>query len=170
MTSPFLNTLVNDFPQTDYSGQTRGNSAGTLWGEAPHIHGIDTHVAGTLPPTSKVITGTVSAFDGTAVGFVIDDVTYSITGATDGPSFVALWNAKPTHRAVALASTPSAGVVKLTLEGLSNPVITAYTPGSPDFTGVATVTAGVQLRGTKRASCQPCGPSRLDDHLSSLTR
>ena len=142
MTSPFLNTLVNDFPQTDYSGVTRGNSAGTLWGEAPHLHGIDCHVAGTVPPTQKVITGTVSAFDGGAVGFVIAGITYPITGALDGPGFVALWNALPTHRSIALASTPSAGVVQLTIEGLSNPTITSYSPGTPDFTGIATVTSG----------------------------
>lgn len=142
MTSPFLNTLVNDFPQTDYSGVTRGNSAGTLWGEAPHLHGIDCHVAGTVPPTQKVITGTVAGFDGTAVGFVIAGITYPVTGALDGPGFVALWNALPTHRSIALASTPSAGVVQLTIEGLSNPTITSYSPGTPDFTGIATVTSG----------------------------
>lgn len=142
MTSPYLQSL-SDFPQTDYSGVPRSNTAGTLWGQAPHIHGIDCHVGGTLPPTSKYITGTVSAFDAAvAVGFVIDDVTYSVLGASDAPTFVALWNAKATHRAIGLASVPSAGVIGLTIEGLSDPTITSYTPGAPDITGITTVTSG----------------------------
>lgn len=141
LASTLLGSL-SDFPQTDYSGQTGANPAGSLWADSPNIAGIDTHVAGTVPPTSKIITATVSGFDGTAVGFVIDGITYPVTGATNATTFAALWNALTPHRAVAFADTSDASNVRLTLEGLGNPDITSYTPGAPDFTPITVVTAG----------------------------
>lgn len=141
LASTLLGSL-SDFPQTDYSGQTGANPAGSLWADSPNIAGIDTHVAGTVPPTSKIITATVSGFDGTAVGFVIDGITYPVTGATNATTFAALWNALTPHRAVAFADLLDATNVRLTLEGLGNPDITSYTPGAPDFTPITVVTAG----------------------------
>ena len=140
MTSPFLQSL-SDFPLSDYSGVSRANSAGSLWADHD-ARGVDCHVGGTVPPTQKTITGTVANFDGGEVGFVIAGITYPVTGATDAPSFVSLWNSLPTHRSIALASVPSAGVIGLAIEGLSDPTITSYSPGTPDITGIATVTSG----------------------------
>lgn len=140
LASTLLGSL-SGFPQTDYSGETGANPAGSLWADSPNISGIDCHVAGTVPPTSKVITATPSGFDGGVVGFVIDGITYPVTGATTAATFVALWNALATHRAVALAAVSGADV-QLTLEGLSDPTITSYTPGTPDLTPITTVTSG----------------------------
>lgn len=131
-----------NFPQTDFTDPTRANPVGTLWAQSPEIPQLDCHVGGSAVPLNKIITGTLTNPDGTAVGFVIDDLTYSIADAADAPDFVSKWNAKPAFRAVALASVPEAGKVKLELEGLSNPTITSYTPGGPDFDPIVVNQAG----------------------------
>ncbi len=133
---------LSQFPLSDYTDPTRANPVGTLWAQSPEIPPIDCFVAGDATPRRKEITGTVSAFDGTAVGWTIDGISYPITGATDAPTFVALWNASAPHRAIALASVPEAGKVKIKIEGLSNPVVASYTPGAPDFTGLVVNVAG----------------------------
>lgn len=133
-----LQTLPQ-FPLTDYSNPTRANPAGTLWKQAPEIPPLDQHVGGSAAQISKQVTGTVTAFDGSAVGWTIEGVDYSITGATDAPTFVALWNAKSPHGKVAVADVPEAGKVRITLAGLANPAVTAYSPGAPNFTDLATV-------------------------------
>lgn len=133
-----LQTLPQ-FPLTDYTDPLRANPPGTLWKQAPEIPPLDQHVGGSAAQISKSVTGTVTNFDGSAVGWTIEGVDYSITGATDAPTFVALWNAKSPHGKIATASVPEAGKVKITLAGLANPAVAAYSPSAPDFADLVTV-------------------------------
>lgn len=131
---------LSQFPIADYSTATRANPVGTIWAIC-NKRMADSHVGGAAEPVSKVVDATLSGGDGTAVGITADGVTYSITGITTAAQFAAAWNAKVGHRAFALASSPSADVVRFTLEGLADPTITSYSPGTPDFS-IVEVTDG----------------------------
>lgn len=133
---------LSQFPLRDYTDPLRANPAGTLWAQSPEIPAIDCFVAGDATPRRKEVTGTVTAFDGAAVGWTIAGINYPITGATDAPSFAALWNASAPHRAIAFASVPEAGKVKIQIEGLSNPVVASYNPNAGSFAGLVINQAG----------------------------
>lgn len=136
---PNILKTLSQFPLTDYTTPTRANPPGTIWKQAPEIPPLDQHVGGSALQVSKQVTGDVTAFDGSAVGWTIEGVDYSITGAVDAPTFAALWNAKTPHGKVAFADVPTAGKVRITLAGLANPDVAAYSPGAPDFTNLSVV-------------------------------
>lgn len=130
-------------PQTSYGAVPQALGAGYTWAEHPQRYVVTGHVpAAGLTLTSQVTEGTMSSINGTAdVGLYIDGALYAVTTPANNAALVAGLNAIAAFSAIAVASNPSGSTLRVTFLDYDDHVVSAYSPGTPDITGIATATA-----------------------------
>lgn len=130
-------------PQTQYGAVPQPLGAGEPWAVHPNQHVSSAFVPSAgLVLTSQVTEGTMSSINGSAdVGVVIDGATFIVTTPANNAALVAGLNAIALFSEIATASNPSGSTLRITFKDFNDHTVTAYSPGTPDITGITTATA-----------------------------
>lgn len=129
---------VSQTPQTYFGSVPPPNGPGTVWATRDHAIVESAYVmASSLTLTSQTSEGTADTINGTAdVGFVIDGAIYSVTTPASVAALVSGLNAIAAFAAIAVASNPAGATVRVVFADYAAHTITAYSPGTPDITGI----------------------------------
>ena len=130
-------------PQTSYGAVPQALGAGQTWADHPNPYVVSAHVpAAGLTLTSQVTEGTMSSINGSAdVGVYIDGALYIVTTPASNAALVSGLNAIAAFSDIAVASNPSGSTLRMTFLDYDDHTVTAYSPGTPDITGITTATA-----------------------------
>ena len=130
-------------PQTSYGAVPQALGAGETWAVHPNTYHVSAFVpAAGVTLTSQVTEGTMSSINGTAdVGVYIDGALFAVTTPANNAALVAGLNAIALFSQIAVASNPSGSTLRITFLDYDDHVVTAYSPGTPDITGITTATA-----------------------------
>lgn len=130
-------------PQTSYGAVPQALGAGETWAVHPNRYVVSAFVPATgVTLVSQVTEGTMSSINGSAdVGVYIDGALFAVTTPADNAALVAGLNAIALFSQIAVASNPAGSTLRITFLDYDDHTVTAYSPGSPDITGITTATA-----------------------------
>lgn len=127
-------------PITYYGDAPSSIEAGQRYASHPHELVAPAVIRG-FALESQVTEGTMDTINGSAdVGLVIDGAIFAVTTPANAAALISGLNAIPAMQVLGVVTNPSGSTLRVTFNDYESHTVTAYSPGTPDITGITNTT------------------------------